>query len=123
MELADPKLAPLPMIDFAKVGRCALTLLLAPTVLWAQGPPAGFQEVIVWGGLNGPTAMRFAPDGHVFVAEKGGIIKVFDNTSDPTPTLFADLRPQVYDLWDRGLLGLAIDPAFPAEPYIYVLYS
>ena len=25
--------------------------------------------------------------------------------------------------WDRGLLGLAIDPDFPAKPFIYVLYT
>ena len=34
-----------------------------------------------------------------------------------------DLRGEVDDYWDRGLLGLALDPNFPSTPYIYVLES
>ena len=41
-----------------------------------------------------PTAVRFAPDGRVFVAEKSGLIKVFDSLTDTTPTVFADLRTE-----------------------------
>ena len=74
-------------------------------------------------GLTQPTAMRFAADGRVFVAEKSGIIKVFDNLDDNTPTVFADLRTQVHNFWDRGLLGLALDPQFPSNPWVYVLYT
>jgi PKD repeat protein/glucose/arabinose dehydrogenase len=85
--------------------------------------PANFQESIVFSGLNHPTAVRFASDGRVFVAEKSGLIKVFDNLSDTTPTVFADLRTAVHDFWDRGLLGLALDPNFPSAPYVYVLYA
>src|SRR5262249_23462757 len=83
----------------------------------------GFQESVVFGGLSTPTVVAFSPDGRVFVGEKSGIIKVFDNLSDPTPTIFADLRTNVYDYWDRGLLGMALDPSFPAKPYVYVLYT
>ncbi|HEY9377223.1 MAG TPA: PQQ-dependent sugar dehydrogenase [Jiangellaceae bacterium] len=85
--------------------------------------PPGFQEEIVFSGLTQPTAVRFASDGRVFVAEKSGLIKVFDNLTDTTPTVFADLRTQVHNFWDRGLLGLALHPAFPANPWVYVLYT
>ena len=85
--------------------------------------PPGFQESVVFGGLDHPTALRFSPDGRVFVAEKNGRIKVFDDLADTTPTLFADLSTNVYNFWDRGLLGLALDPAFPSQPYVYVLYT
>ena len=85
--------------------------------------PTGFVDDLVLRGLNQPTAVRFSPDGRIFVAEKGGIIKVFDNLSDSTPTVFADLRTNVHNYWDRGLLGLALDPSFPARPYVYVLYT
>jgi glucose/arabinose dehydrogenase/PKD repeat protein len=85
--------------------------------------PSGFQESIVFAGLTQPTAMRFAADGRVFVAEKSGIVKVFDNLTDTTPTTFADLRTNVYNFWDRGLLGLALHPNFPQTPYVYVLYT
>ena len=46
--------------------------------LLAAGPPAGFEETTVVDGLTEPTAVRFAPDGRIFVAEKRGVIKVFD---------------------------------------------
>jgi uncharacterized repeat protein (TIGR01451 family) len=85
--------------------------------------PPGFQETIVFSGLTRPTAVRFAPDGRIFVAEKSGLIKVFASLSSPTPTIFADLRTEVDDYWDRGLLGLALHPNFPATPSVYVLYS
>ena len=85
--------------------------------------PPGFQETTILTGLSRPTAVTFAADGRVFVAEKSGLVKVFDSFADTTPTTFADLRPEVYDYWDRGLLGLELHPGFPATPYVYVLYT
>jgi len=85
--------------------------------------PSGFQEQIVFTGLDQPTNIEFAPDGRVFVAEKGGRIKVFADLADPTPTVFADLSGNVHNQWDRGLLGLALPPDFPASPWVYVLYT
>ena len=68
--------------------------------------------------------IEFAADGAVFVAEKGGEIKVFDSVSDTTPSAFGTgPAPAVHDFWDRGMLGLAIDPQFPARPYVSVLYT
>ncbi len=85
--------------------------------------PSGFQETVVWSGLSQPTAIRFASDGRIFVAEKSGLVKEFDSPADGTPTIFADLRANVDDYWDRGLLGLALAPTFPADPSVYVLYT
>jgi glucose/arabinose dehydrogenase len=67
--------------------------------------------------------VQFAPDGRVFVGEKHGQIVEFDSLSDPTPTLVANLATNVYDYSDRGLLGLALDPNFATNPYVYVLYT
>jgi glucose/arabinose dehydrogenase/PKD repeat protein len=90
----------------------------------AAAPPPGFQETVALSGLTQPTAVRFAPDGRIFVAEKSGRIKVFDDFGDPTPTIYADLSSRVHDFWDRGLLGLALDPQFTTgRPYVYVLYA
>ena len=83
----------------------------------------GFSDTNVWTGMTLPTSLRFADDGRVFVAEKSGIIKVFDSISDTTPTVFADLSTEVDNYWDRGLLGMTLDPNFPASPYVYVLYA
>ncbi|MFC7103690.1 PQQ-dependent sugar dehydrogenase [Nonomuraea rubra] len=85
--------------------------------------PQRFQKQTVFSGLTSPTNVEFAADGRVFVAEKGGYIKVFDSLTDTTPTVYADLRTRVHDFWDRGLLGLALHPDFPDDPRVYVLYS
>src|SRR5262245_19895693 len=85
--------------------------------------PTGFQETVIFSGLTKPTVVRFASDGRVFVGEKRGLIKVFDDLSDTTPDVLIDLRSSVQDYWDRGLLGLAIDPGFPTRSFIYVLYT
>src|SRR5439155_19806140 len=83
----------------------------------------GFQQTTAFSGLTNPTVVRFAPDGRVFVAEKGGVIKVFDNLSDTTATVFADVNANVFNAWDRGLLGMALPPDFATNPYVYVLYT
>jgi glucose/arabinose dehydrogenase len=100
-----------------------LSVATSPERAAAASLPPGFQEEIVFAGLTEPTAVRFSPDGRVFVAEKSGLIKVFDNLTDTTPTVFADLRTNVHNYWDRGLLGLALAPNFPTDPWVYVLYA
>ena len=100
-----------------------LTPLVAIEPARAAVTPTGFTEQTVFSGLVNPTNVAFSPDGRVFVAEKSGLIKVFDSLDDPTPSVYADLRTEVYNYWDRGLLGLALHPDFPADPRIYVLYT
>jgi glucose/arabinose dehydrogenase len=85
--------------------------------------PSGFQDTTVFSGLSFPTAIRFASDGRIFVAQKNGLLLEYDNLNDTTPTTVVDLRTQTDDYWDRGLLGLALDPNFPTSPYIYVSYA
>jgi glucose/arabinose dehydrogenase len=104
-------------------GLVALPLIAALLGLSGCDLRSGFNDYAVFSGLNRPTAIEFSPDGRVFVAEKRGVVKVFDNLADRTPTVFADLRTQVYNFWDRGLLGLALDPDFPINPSVYVLYT
>ena len=98
-------------------------MFAVPTAAPAATYPQGFSERTAFSGLTNPAAVRFASDGRVFVAEKSGLIKVFDSLSDSQPDVFADLRTQVHNFWDRGMLGLALDPDFPDAPYVYVLYT
>ena len=101
-------------------GLLAAILALSATPAEAAALPQGFTDETVWSGLTNPVNMEFAPDGKVFVGEKGGEIKVFDSASDTTPSAFGTgLATAVHDFWDRGLLGLAIDPQFPTRPYVY----
>ena len=100
-----------------------LNPLMLPTPANAATLPAGFQESVVFSGLQNPTVVRFAADGRIFVAEKRGVIKVFTSLTDTSPDIFADLNTNVYNFWDRGLLGMALAPNFPTDPYVYVLYT
>ena len=57
------------------------------------------------------------------MAQKNGLVKVYDSLDDPTPTVLADLRTQVDDYWDRGLLGLALPPGFPiSDPRVRAVH-
>ena len=113
------------------LSRRALLVLVALLALLTIGGgsgasalPPGFQETTVFSGLSAPAAIEFASDGRVFVAEKSGSIKIFNNLDDPSPDLFANLGANVHDFWDRGMLGFALDPAFTTgRPYVYVLYT
>ncbi len=85
--------------------------------------PSGFTDSVALGGLSEPTGFAFAPDGRVFVIQKNGVVKVFGSVTDPSGQVVADLSAEVDDYWDRGMLGLALDPQFPSRPYLYVSYT
>jgi glucose/arabinose dehydrogenase len=83
--------------------------------------PAGFTETQVGGNLSGsPTAMAFAPDGRLFVCQQGGQLRVIKNGS-LLSTPFVGLT--VDSSGERGLLGIAFDPNFATNHYVYVYYT
>ncbi len=100
---------------------CSLFSVSARATL--TGLPSGFLDEVAVGELPFPTAVAFMPNtnGKMLVALKDGRVLAY-NGSTPAGT-FADLRSIVHDNWDRGLLGLAVHPEFPAKPYVYLLYS
>ncbi len=90
----------------------------------SDAAPAGFSiETMPFGGLIQPTGVEFAANGQVFVAERRGVIKVYDNVGDATSRETADLRLRVYNNGDRGLLGMVLDPQYPTRPYLWALYT
>src|SRR6266498_5228791 len=111
------------IITVAMVAGAALVTQAGPTPAGASTLPTGFRDSVVLSGLTNPTVLQFAPDGRIFVGQKNGVIKVFQSLTDTAPITVADLRTQVDDYWDRGLLGMALAPNFPTNPYIYVLYA
>ena len=82
----------------------------------------GFQQNPAFSGLTEPMSIEFAPTGRIFVAEKSGIIKTYSSLSDTTATVVSDLRTNVHNYWDRGLMSIAVDPNYATNPYIYVYY-
>jgi len=101
----------------------ALVTQIGPSPAEASTLPTGFRDSVVLSGLTNPTVLQFAPDGRIFVGQKNGVIKVFQSLTDTNPVTFADLSSKVDDYWDRGLLGMALPPNFPTDPYVYVLYA
>lgn len=104
-------------------------LLTALILLWACTPGSaanlaeGFVATEIFTGLLNPVAARFAQNGQVFVALKDGRVLAYDHIYAPDAKLVVDLRVQVHNFWDRGLLGLAIHPEYPAVPDIFVAYT
>src|SRR5687767_3266616 len=82
--------------------------------------PAGFTESLIASGLNNPTAMQFAPDGRLFVCEQGGRLRVIKNGSLlSTPFLTVTVSSS----GERGLLGVAFDPDFAVNQFVYIYYT
>ena len=96
-----------------------LLLACAVSVVSAATLPAGFTETQI-SGLSSPTAMEFAPDGRLFVCLQGGQLRVIKNgalLATPFVTLSVDAAGE------RGLLGIAFDPNFATNHFVYVYYT
>jgi len=87
----------------------------------AQPAPTNLVIETFVGNLNTPVTMAFAPDGRLFFNElKNGRVRIIQNgalVTQPFVTL------PVETSGERGLLGLALDPQFAANHFVYVLQS
>src|SRR5688572_20848147 len=98
----------------------AFCCLVMGSTVSAATLPSGFSETRISTGLVSPTAMAIAPDGRVFVAQKGGALRVVKNNallSQPFLTV------SVNSSSERGLLGVAFDPDFQSNRFVYVYYT
>jgi glucose/arabinose dehydrogenase len=90
--------------------------LSGPGVLPGPNPPVNLSPVQT--GLVWPVALAFTPDGRVLYAEKNsGAIRIIKNGM-VLPTPFFTLS-NTATAGERGLLGLALDPGFPGNPWVY----
>ncbi len=97
-----------------------LGVLMGTNLSIAQTYPADFGQVLVSSGITNPTTMAFAPDGRIFVAQQAGALRVIKNNA-LLPTPFISLT--VSSSGERGLLGIALDPDFMTNNYIYLYYT
>jgi glucose/arabinose dehydrogenase len=101
-----------------------ITLALAPPTAAQFALPPQFVDDLVIGGLSKPVGMAYLPEGRLLVVEQStGRVRLVVNgalgATDPVGTV-----PAVnFSGNERGLLGIAVDPAWPARPYIYVQYD
>src|SRR5437899_1815154 len=109
------------MSKFYRTGLAVLLLITAcRTPGLAATLPTNFSEAVVASGLSNPTAMAFAPDGRLFVCLQGGQVRVIENgvlLAAPFVSLTVD------SAGERGLLGLAFDPNFGSNHYVYTYYT
>ncbi len=84
--------------------------------------PPGFveREVVAPGDIAYPTAMAFAPDGRMFVCEQAGFVRIVKN-GVLLPQPFLSVNAEFFQ--ERGLVGLALDPRFADNQFLYVYYT
>ncbi len=100
-----------------------LVLVLASISAAAQSPrlPPDFSESLYEDSLSNPTAMAFAPDGRLFVLQQSGEVRIITAGGTLLGPVFHDFA--VDDAGERGLLGIAFDPDFASNNFIYFYYT
>lgn len=84
--------------------------------------PNDFGATLVATNIALPTAMEFAPDGRLFVCEQEGSVRIIkDGVMLSQP--FLQLATDTYDYSESGLLGLAFDPGFITNHFVYIYYT
>ncbi len=87
----------------------------------ARAVPADFVDELVT-SVTAPTDLNWTPDGRMLITQQSGQLRVVQNGSLlPTPALSLDNR--VCSDFERGLLGVEVDPNFATNHYIYLYYT
>lgn len=75
----------------------------------------------VVGSLSFPTALRFTPDGDIIFTEKGTgqVRKIVGGVLEPDPIFNVSVNSD----GERGLLGLALDPNYASNKFVYIFYT
>jgi len=117
----------------APVGRLTSLILLVSllTPAFVLGPPpqtaaaldAGFQDSAVT-DVASPTALAFTPDGRMLITTQSGKFFVYDGSGlADTPVLDLAAAGMLCSNFERGLLGVAVDPNFASNHFIYLYYT
>jgi glucose/arabinose dehydrogenase/PKD repeat protein len=121
----------------------AFLALLAPAAS-GQSLPANFTDVLV-ATVGSPTALAFTPDGRLLITTQGGTLRVYCSTNTlpgcssapatggllgtaalafPTVGTSGGQKPApICSNGERGLLGVAVDPGFATNRYVYLYYT
>jgi glucose/arabinose dehydrogenase/regulation of enolase protein 1 (concanavalin A-like superfamily) len=80
----------------------------------------GFAQTQLAHGLKNPVVFAFGPNGDIYLGEQSGVILIYRNGAIlPTPVVSLNTDGTN----EKGLLGLALDPNFATNGYIYVSYT
>jgi glucose/arabinose dehydrogenase len=76
--------------------------------------------------VGSPTALAFTPDGRLLITTQTGRLRIYNGSLLSTPALnFTTQWPtnRLCSNSERGLLGVAVDPNFDSNNYIYLYYT
>ena len=94
----------------------------------AQTLPLGFSDALVT-AVGAPTAIAFTPDGRMLIASQNGPLRVFKGSALPLVTALSfdtgtnTANPKICVGSEMGVLGVAADPAFKVNKFVYVFYT
>ncbi|HEX6976486.1 MAG TPA: PQQ-dependent sugar dehydrogenase, partial [Vicinamibacterales bacterium] len=108
-------------MTYRRLAVCLTVLTILPLIHLVAAIPPGFEDTLV-ASVESPTALAFTPDGRLLITSQRGELRVVQNgTLLPTPVL--DLSSRLCNNSERGLLGVAVDPAFTSNRFVYVYYT
>jgi glucose/arabinose dehydrogenase len=94
--------------------------------LGAQSLPGGFDAVDVI-AVPSPTSLAFLPDGRMLITSQGGTVRLLTAGALTTALSFntssSGAEPKVCTTSEGGVLGIAVDPLFTTNNYVYIFYT
>ena len=109
-----------PTISLPLIAGLLLTVAL-PMPAVAAVP--SLRGTVVQDGLVNPWDVAFAPGGEMFVTERPGRVRVYKNGQKDAPLLATTTIPNVRAEGESGVMGIAVDPNFKSNRYVYVCAS
>ncbi len=123
-----------PMVPVLIVGFVAAALLTFLPAEQAKAPPQDAKPAAVTAGVAtgfqdrlfatapGATALAFLPDDRLLATDRRGFVRLHEpGTTDTSQAL--NISDDVCSNSERGLLGIAADPNFGANGYVYLYYT
>ena len=87
----------------------------------AANLPPNFEDTLI-ANIGAPTSLVFTPDGRLLVTTQTGQVRVYQNGVLLTSPAI-DLNARLCTNSERGLLGIAVDPNFSANHFVYLYYT
>jgi glucose/arabinose dehydrogenase len=100
----------------------SLVAVQSPAAQAAPVMPADFADELVT-DVAKPTAVAVTPDGRVLVTTMTGQLRVVVPGTGLLPNPAIDVGPISCDIHERGMLGIALDPNFVANHFVFVFYT
>jgi cytochrome c len=114
------------MKSLLPIATLAVSLLITswshaqPSQGYQDYDPARFEKTVIASSLIQPMEMAIAPDGVIYLIELGGNIKAIDPRSSEVRTIG---KISVTTEQENGLIGIALDPDFESNRWVYLQYS